>query len=127
MKPSIVNFIYFGLGYLVLSSSIQIMSLFEQPSLTALYNASLSIVICFASIVAIFGLVKKHSWSKPTSYIVIGFQAILTIGVGIYFSLTNTEIGMAMLIPALSFGLPLLFLAFKIYTSKPLAEYISNA
>jgi len=120
MKTAIVN------SYLILSALLQISSLIMQPSLTTLYGSSLSIIVCIASIIAIIGYIKKSSWSKILSFIIIGFQAILTICTGVYLALF-TALGVSVLIPYLSFGLPLLFLAFKIYTSKPLASYMSNA
>jgi len=97
------------IGLIVYAFSL---SLIMQPSLTTLYGSSLSIIVCIASIIAIIGYIKKSSWSKILSFIIIGFQAILTICTGVYLALF-TALGVSVLIPYLSFGLPLLFLAFK--------------
>lgn len=129
LKPPIVNITYAVLALLVLTSAAGIINIFQQGAInenSSLYNASTSILMLIAGALSIFYLYKQKPLGRLISLFVVGIQAILTISAGIYIFIANANVGPAILIPSLSFGLPLLFLAYKIFSSKPLKEYLIN-
>lgn len=130
MKPGIINIIYFVLAYLALSSGLSIYELFEtnlENGYSALYNSSVSILIVGASLLGIYSLAVKLSWSKWVCFGVVASQSVLTLGSALYLCVLNFEIGKFMLITSVPFGLAFAFLAYKIYSSNPLKHFLTNA
>lgn len=129
MKPGIVNIIYAVLALLLLGAGMQISVVFSQNTIdgyTALYNSSLSIVVAIAALVSIISLARKLVWSRIVTFLVIGLQSLVTIGLGAFLA-ARSEDGIAMSVPYLTYGFPMLFLAYKTYSSKPLKEYLESA
>ncbi len=130
MKPGILNIIYFVLGYLSLSSALQIYEVFKSNisnGYSILYIVSLSTLVVIGSLVAIFAFIKRIPWAKWASLVVVGLPGMLSIVTGVYLMLINPEIVKVLLITTVPKGLAFLFLAYKIYTSKPLKHYLENA
>ncbi|MBB6521314.1 hypothetical protein [Pseudoteredinibacter isoporae] len=129
MRPGIVNIIYFVLTLLIAGSAMQIISIFSKTSESgnsALYNSSLSIVVFVAAFISIIAMAKRIVWSRVAAYSIIGLQALVTVGTGIFLAILS-ESGAAISIPYLCYGLPMLFLAYKTYSSTPLKEYLADA
>lgn len=130
MKPSIVDILYFALGYLALSAALQVVRILGIEYITVvelLYNSSLSFFVACAPVISIFGLVKKLRWSRIVASVTIAAQAMLNIFSSAYTYFVNPEIGKDMLIVALPISLALLFLAYKTFSSVQLKSYLSNA
>lgn len=130
MNPAIVNILYFVLGYLALSSGLQVHDLFENNpgnGYSSLYNASVSILILVLSLTAIGGLIKRQIWAKWVSFGLAALQGISTLSVGIYIWFLDAEMGKAILMTSVPIGLAFIFLAYKIYSSSPLRQHLANA
>ncbi len=130
MKPSIVNILYFALGYLAFSAALQVVRILGIEYITvveSLYNSSLSLFVACAPVISIFGLVKKLRWSRIVASVIIAAQAMLNIFSSAYMYFVNPEIGKDMLIVALPISLALLILAYKTFSSVQLKSYLSNA
>ncbi len=129
MKPSIVNWGYLGLGYVLLNnvsaigSSVQ--TLFERNSVFIEYPI-LQIIIIFLSVAALGGLVKETPWARVISVIAIGLDTLLAFSMSMFVMIVSKGNYTNSLIWSLVVGIPLLFLAYKIYTSEPLKIYLSK-
>ncbi len=150
MKPSILNWIYLVLGYLVLDTILQVVggfqyafkpgndnsffdfSIFPVTTATAFYFPIFPIITAAASIVAIIGLTRKMAWAKIIAFVVIVVDRFIALSFSVYVYLASddvkeiTDILMSSMMSSLIFSIPLLFLAYKIYTSEPLKIYLSR-
>jgi len=125
MKPNIIKWTYIALGYVLLNNTLSVLHVFQHGGSTLLYPG-LSIIYIIASIVAIIGLIKVAPWSRIVAFILIGTQAIGTILTSVVFVVDTESSIVDMLMSALIFDILLLFLAFQLYSSKPLKNYLSN-
>lgn len=94
MKPGIVNIIYAVLALLLLGAGMQISVVFSQNTIdgyTALYNSSLSIVVAIAALVSIISLARKLVWSRIVTFLVIGLQSLVTIGLGAFLAARSED------------------------------------
>lgn len=128
MKPNILYWTYLGLGYLLLDNILEMWGYFREVGndTDALYVP----VIIVATIVAIIGLVKRVAWAKIVAFVAIGVDIFLTLGLTIYLVVVglidNAGEVAQLLVSSLTFSIPLLFLAYKLYTSEPLKIYLSK-
>ncbi len=126
MKPSILIWIYLVLGCFVLDAGIgSLGSSFLQYTII---DDSFRLIFAAMSIAAIIGLSRRVAWAKIVAFIVIVADRIITTGLSTNLYLTFDIEGMALLLASsLIFSIPLLFLAYKIYTSEPLKIYLSKS
>jgi hypothetical protein len=125
MKPKIIVWIYLALVYVLLNNVLQAIVVIQNGVFTLL-SPALSLIIIVVTCVAIIGLVKKMQWSRIVACIVIGIQASGTLVTGIHYFIENSE-GINLeniLMSSIIIEFLLLFLAFRIYTSKPLKGYL---
>ncbi len=148
--------IYLVLGYLVLDAVVQMLGVFLgnyqfaiggfQHIVTDKYTVEdgyqtvgdnhrhfpvAPVISAIVSIVAIIGLARRIAWARIIAIIAIVAEVISVIGFTIYAYLTIdikevTDILLSSLVSAPIFYIPLLFLAYKIYTSEPLKAYLSR-
>ena len=129
-KPGIVNWVYLGLAYIILSNIppiaawvyfvIYLMKSWIFPFPYRYFVLSgLSVIMIAASVTAFFGLIKMKFWTKMVTFIVISSNACLSIYLLFTQNVANTMI--ILVIDTL-----LLFLAYKVYTSEPLEIYLSS-
>ena len=84
----------------------------------------LPVIVVIALIIAIVGLIRVAPWSRMVACIVIGNGALLPIGLSIML-VTTTEFNMTDMLKSLwIIDILLLFLAFKLYTSQQLKNYL---
>ncbi len=84
-------------------------------------------VIVIFSIVSIIGLIKVASWSRVAAYITIGITTIQGIGMHIFFIVATERRNIEDLLNTfIYFDVLLLFLAYKIYLSRSLRNYLSS-
>ena len=144
MKPSIVNWAYIGLVYLLLNRMLDIIVRYLNfRDYGFISSPVLSIVIIIVSTVAVFGLVKKISWARIVTFCIIGVQGFLTIrGTIIMSAIKRSSDFMSTIkrspdlfiilnfisgvIVPLAIGVSLLLLAYKLYKSEPLKIYLSK-
>ncbi|MCU7936216.1 MAG: hypothetical protein KZQ99_15300 [Candidatus Thiodiazotropha sp. (ex Dulcina madagascariensis)] len=123
MKASIVIWAYIGLGYILLSNILDIVIyLFQMPDTFPLISS----VVFAAATIAIFGLMKRTSWARMIAFSVVVVEVLLMLGMSIYFQRVMPEMGINFLTSSLVFDVPLLFLAYKIYSSEALKIYLSK-
>ncbi len=130
MKPSIVNWGYLGLGYVLLNNvsaiGSNVQTLFERNFVFIEYPI-LQIIIIVLSIAALGGLVKKAPWARVISVITIGLDTLHALSMGMFVMVVSKGNYTSSLIWSLLVGIPLLFLAYKFYTSEPLKVYLSKS
>ncbi len=121
-KTNIISWAYLGLIYLLLHNILSFS--FSTASLYLL----LPIIMIVVSIIAIFGLIKKTSWARTVIFIAIGVEACREVFAAIYmhFFIPSQEVLVGMIISPLIYGVLLLFLAYKIYTSESLKDHLSS-
>jgi uncharacterized SAM-binding protein YcdF (DUF218 family) len=125
MKPKIIVWIYLALVYVLLNNVLQAIVVIQNGVFTLL-SPALSVIIIVVTCVAIIGLVKMMPWSRIVACIVIGIQASGTLVTGMQYFIENSE-GISLeniLMSSIIIEFLLLFLAFRIYTSKPLKDYL---
>lgn len=128
MKPSIVYWAYLGLGFLLLDNILNIISVFQiktyEKDAGFIGYPILQILIVLLSIAAIGGLVRRVSWARVASLVAIGAETFHMFGMSIYIFFSSKGEEVSLLMTSLLFGIPLLFLAYKLYSSKPLRIYL---
>ncbi|MCU7920766.1 MAG: hypothetical protein KZQ95_20785 [Candidatus Thiodiazotropha sp. (ex Epidulcina cf. delphinae)] len=123
MKASIVIWAYIGLGYILLSNILDIVIyLFQMPDTFPIISS----VVFAAATIAIFGLMKRTSWARIIAFSVVVVEVLLMLGMSIYFQRVMPEMRINFLTSSLVFGVPLSFLAYKIYSSEVLKIYLSK-
>jgi hypothetical protein len=105
-----------------LNNILSVAFAFQTGESTMLYVPSSMII---ASIVAIIGLIVVP-WSRIVAIIVIAIQAINTILASIHFVVDAKGSTADMLMSSIIVDILLLFLAFRIYSSEPLKNYLTN-
>ncbi len=78
------------------------------------------------AILAIIYLLKKRYVGRVLSTCVFGFQAFLTLASGVYLYINAPKDDAVLLGVNIAYALPLLFLAYKSQSSKPLKEYLKS-
>ena len=156
MKPAVVVWTYLALGILLLEDSQYVisylndyrMSEYDDPAsfevpfdfITSVINinAVLSPVFIVAILFSMVGLAIKFRWSRVLSFVTLGSDALLmfVISIDMLFGdygfpgepvklgdvVAFRTIAVVLMVSATSF----LFLAYKIYSSKPLKSYLKK-
>ncbi len=124
MKPSIVVWAYVGLAYILLNKIMDVGYFFRASN----YFPFLTMAVLVVTTVAVFGLVKRTSWARMVASSIIAAEVFLMLYTSMFLqSVMLEDESHYFLISSLVFGVPLLFLAYKIYTSEPLKIYLSNS
>jgi hypothetical protein len=155
MKPNIIKWTHLALAFLILTNLLNIIyhpffifrysASFDLilPTIIVSGDSSssghsmtqevsfwnypiLPFVIVITGIITVIGLIKSAPWSRVAAYVLIGVAAIEGIGASIYFVVSGKDSIADQLHTLIIFDILLLFLAYKIYTSKPLKDYLSN-
>jgi len=116
LAPIIVYFIYLGLGYIVFAGIYIFIGPFSPYRLSNGvdsydYLFFFIVITAILSLITIICYLRKNRWAKPLSIFIFFVQAVYSI---IAFPSGIIEAGL------------MLFIAAKIYTSKPLSEYLSR-
>ena len=123
MKPSIVNWTYIALGWVLLNNALTVLLAFQNSEITLVIFPGPIIV---ASIFAIIGLMRVAPWSRIVSIIVITVQSTSTFFASLQYHIT-AETGIEDLVTSsIIVDMLLLFLAFRLYSSESLKKYLSN-
>ncbi|KPJ93481.1 MAG: hypothetical protein AMJ53_07165 [Gammaproteobacteria bacterium SG8_11] len=155
MKPIILKWTYLALGFLILTNTLNILlhpafifsySSFFDPILPTIIIRSdntngidiktnavnfvnypiLHFIVVVASVATTIGLIKVAPWSRTAAYLLIGFSAISGIVMSMTFVVTGEDRIADLLRTFIIFDILLLALAYKLYFSKPLKEYLAN-
>jgi len=146
MKPGIVNWVYTGLAFILLNLMLGILNQMEAVDfyITGVhfdfhelddsgggYIPVLSAIVLIVATVAAFGLVKRTSWARIVTFSIVAFEGLLILVVNGFLllvlgSIDKPPVLSRQFITSLVVGIPLLFLAYKIYTSEPLKIYLSK-
>lgn len=124
MKPRIIIWVYLGLSYILLTNMLDIVIYSSQgkPGNFPVITAAIFVAATFA----IIGLIKRASWARIITLVVVVVEVLSTIGISIYFQSVMPDMGFNLLTSFLVFDGPLVFLAYKIYTSEAFKFYFSK-
>jgi len=123
MKPFLINLAYFALGYLLLSNALAILAYFQFENNDSNFPFK-SIVVTTATIVSIIGFLKKCTWARIVASSIITFDTTITLGTTLYF-IINIQDNVNLFISSFIISLIFFFLAYKIYISQSLKEYLN--
>lgn len=118
-----------GMGYLALPNILYlgagVRETIRDPSMNYTFTVPLILLVA-ASTVSIIGLARKAVWVRVVIFVTIGVGILMSLGPTAYHIFTTPEEVVPSIISAAILNIPLLFLAYKIYTSEPLKIYLSN-
>ena len=126
MKPTILKWIYLGLLCTILRHFENLYFSYYQLNPGPKYELPIIeiyffIVMVFITIISVFGLIKKYSWSRWVSFGIIGFSSLSYLYKWVYvFIITKGEVNYQL---EFIFGIALLFLSYKIFISETLRTY----
>jgi len=144
MKPVVVNWAYIGLAFIALNKILGVVHMLEIVNFYItiphfdIYTPSsddnrhipvFSSFVLVVVTVAALGLRKRTSWARMVTFSILSVEGFLILGTVLLMLTYDVRIymdGDSQIILALIVGIPLLFLAYKIYTSNPLKIYLSK-
>jgi len=88
-----------------------------------------SVIVVVGPMVAIIGLARRKSWARIITVVIIIVDSLMEINLAVamlYIFLPGTILELIRPLISLLISISLLFLAYKIYTSKPLKVYLSK-
>jgi len=135
MKPVIIYWTYIGLGCLLLSNLHSVITNFQLIPETDpvsfpvpfFFFTIAPLIMILPLLFSIVGLVKKIRWARVLCYVTVSIEALRLLGFVIFFGLfAEPADSVAALAPIvfMMFATLLSFLAYKIYSSKPLKSYL---
>lgn len=132
MKPKIVNWIYVGLVYVLLDNVLSAISnylIMHEMSDYFVRAPYINIITAVLAVTAVVKLIRKSLWTRIVSIGAIFMQILSGLGISIFIFLVNKgEIASGQLFPLfIILDIPLIFLAYKIYSSDPLKVYLGQA
>jgi hypothetical protein len=132
MKPSIVNWIYVGLVYVLFDNVLSAISnylVMHEMNNYFIRAPYIDIISAALAITAMVKLIRKSLWTRIVSIGAICLQILSGLGISIYiFLVSKGEIESGQLFPLfIILDIPLIFLAYKIYSSNPLKVYLGHA
>jgi hypothetical protein len=137
MRPVILYWTYIGLGCLLLSNlhsvitNLQIISETDPVSFPVpfIFFTIAPLIMIVPLLFSIVGLVKKSRWARALCYVTVSMEVLRMLGFVIYFALfvepDDSVTALAPIVFMMSVTL-FLFLAYKIYSSKPLKTYLGT-
>ena len=123
MQPTIIKWTYLALGWVLLNNALAVLLAVETGEIAMLTMPSPMIM---ASILAIVGLITLAPCSRVVAIVVISIQAISTILASIHFTLATESSVAEWLLSSIVVDISLLFLAYRLYSSELLKQYLSK-
>jgi hypothetical protein len=123
MQPTIIKWTYLALGWVLFNNALTVLLAVETGEIAMLTMPSPMIM---ASILAIVGLITLAPWSRVVAIVVISIQAISTILASIHFTLATESSVAEWLLSSIVVDISLLFLAYRLYSSELLKQYLSK-
>ncbi|WP_041279229.1 hypothetical protein [Desulfobacula toluolica] len=119
MYPEIITFIHLGHLFLIVNYALVIFNNFNPERI--LSSSGIFIIMIAISAYTMLLLKELNPWSRIISIIIFGLHSVVVIATVVFFSILMHDFSVIVLgIPSI----PLLFLTYKVYSSKPLKIYL---
>jgi hypothetical protein len=124
MKPKLLLWMYLGLFYILALNSLDIVIYFNHGEFENF--PVMSAILSIAAMIAAIGLAKRSFLIKIATLVVIIGEVLSTFVTSIYLYSVMPDMGFNLLTSFFVSDTPLIFLAYKTYTSEAVNFYFSK-